>query len=148
MKKDNKGFSLVELIVVVAIMAVLMTVLAPQLLRYVEQSRVQKDKSAIAEIENAIEIAMSFEGINNAVVNAGGATVTIPGGATTNMAFTDASGVVSVEELADELELSIGSVTLSSNTYSNQTFTISVAVASNGVVTVSHTVAATAAPTP
>ena len=37
----NKGFSLVELIVVVAIMAVLVGVLAPAYLRYVEKARRQ-----------------------------------------------------------------------------------------------------------
>lgn len=41
-KRDkNKGFSLIELIVVVAIMAVLVGVLAPAYLRYVEKSRRQ-----------------------------------------------------------------------------------------------------------
>ncbi len=35
----NKGFSLVELIVVIAIMAVLVGVLAPTLIRNVEKSR-------------------------------------------------------------------------------------------------------------
>ena len=38
-QKNNKGFSLVELIVVIAIMAVLVGVLAPQLIKYVEKSR-------------------------------------------------------------------------------------------------------------
>ena len=36
----NKGFSLVELIIVIAIMAVLVGVLAPQYIKYVEKSRV------------------------------------------------------------------------------------------------------------
>ena len=40
-QKNNKGFSLVELIVVVAIMAVLVGVLAPAYLRYVEKARRQ-----------------------------------------------------------------------------------------------------------
>ena len=39
----NKGFSLVELIVVIAIMAVLVGVLAPTLIRNVEKSRESKD---------------------------------------------------------------------------------------------------------
>lgn len=40
MKKVNdKGFSLVELIIVVAIMAILITVLVPQYIKYVERSR-------------------------------------------------------------------------------------------------------------
>lgn len=67
-KMDNKGFSLVELIVVVAIMAVLLVVLAPQYTRYVERTRLQKDNSAIAEVANAIKIAMADEAVNSAVV--------------------------------------------------------------------------------
>lgn len=57
----NKGFSLVELIIVVAIMAVLIGVLAPQYLRYVEKARLQKDNSAIAEVANVIKIAGAEE---------------------------------------------------------------------------------------
>ncbi len=42
-KLNNKGFSLVELIIVIAIMAVLVGVLAPQFIKYVEQSRRSTD---------------------------------------------------------------------------------------------------------
>ena len=42
--KNNKGFSLVELIIVVAIMAVLIGVLAPQYIKYVEKSRKSTDE--------------------------------------------------------------------------------------------------------
>ena len=66
-RKNNKGFSLVELIVVVAIMAVLVGVLTPQYMKYIERSRLQKDNSAIAEMANAIKIAMANEEINAAV---------------------------------------------------------------------------------
>lgn len=40
-RKNNNGFSLIELIVVVAIMAVLVGVLAPAYLRYIEKARRQ-----------------------------------------------------------------------------------------------------------
>ncbi len=60
-KMNNKGFSLVELIIVIAIMAVLMGVLAPSLLKYVEDSRIQTDETAMAEVMNAAKIALSVE---------------------------------------------------------------------------------------
>lgn len=58
-KKDNKGFSLVELIVVVAIMAVLMGILVPTLVKNVEKSKKQKDLSAIEEIRNTMQINLA-----------------------------------------------------------------------------------------
>lgn len=53
-QKNNKGFSLVELIVVVAIMAVLMGILVPTLVKNVEKSKKQKDASAIEEIRTTM----------------------------------------------------------------------------------------------
>lgn len=55
-KLNNKGFSLVELIIVIAIMAVLIGVLAPQYLKYVERSRESADLDNYEIIINAIEI--------------------------------------------------------------------------------------------
>lgn len=55
----NKGFSLVELIVVLTIIAVFMAVLAPALLAYVNDSRQQRDTSAMGEVCRAILLAMS-----------------------------------------------------------------------------------------
>ncbi len=56
---NNKGFSLVELIIVVAIMGVLMGVLAPQYLRFVESTREQADASAVNAVSQAMTIAMA-----------------------------------------------------------------------------------------
>ena len=61
--RNNKGFSLVELIVVVAIMAVLVGVLAPAYLKYVEQSREKKDLNNIEEVRHAVEIALADEAV-------------------------------------------------------------------------------------
>ena len=46
-KLNNKGFSLVELIIVIAIMAVLVGVLAPQFTKYVGQAETSADESNI-----------------------------------------------------------------------------------------------------
>ena len=54
-KKNNKGFSLVELIVVIAIMAVLVGVLAPQFIKYVEKSRISTDIQNVDQIKTALE---------------------------------------------------------------------------------------------
>ena len=54
-KMNNKGFSLVELIIVIAIMAVLVGVLAPAYLRYVEKSRKSADIQAIDAVMSAME---------------------------------------------------------------------------------------------
>lgn len=54
-KMNNKGFSLVELIIVIAIMAILIVVLAPQYLKYVERSRNSTDLQNATELKTAIE---------------------------------------------------------------------------------------------
>ena len=53
----NKGFSLVELIVVVAIMAVLVGILAPAYLSYVEKTRRGADEDMAEEVRHSIEVA-------------------------------------------------------------------------------------------
>lgn len=66
-KMNNKGFSLVELIIVVAIMAVLIGVLAPTYLKYVESSKRTSDCTSIGSILDACEVlaidpASNFDG--------------------------------------------------------------------------------------
>ena len=55
LRKNNKGFSLVELIVVIAIMAVLVAIIAPQLLKYVEKGRQSTDIQTIDNVASALQ---------------------------------------------------------------------------------------------
>lgn len=129
-KANNQGFSLVELIIVIAIMAVLVGVLAPQFIKYVESSRKQKDASAVEEARNAVEIALAEVDIYDEVVLVGAAfTVVIPDDA----AFTSAA---TVTKLLASLSESIGTIDFGSKTYSSgATITITPNASNNFTVT-------------
>lgn len=58
-KNNNKGFSLVELIVVIAIMAVLVAVLAPQFTKYIDQSRKSNDAATVSGIVTAVQVGIA-----------------------------------------------------------------------------------------
>jgi type IV pilus assembly protein PilA len=60
-KMNNKGFSLVELIVVVLIMAIIAVALAPQVMKWVENSRKSTDSSNYDSIYSAANIALGNE---------------------------------------------------------------------------------------
>lgn len=78
MKKEmnNKGFSLVELIIVIAIMVVLIAVLAPQYLKYVEKSRVASDQQTIVEYINAMQVIAADPEITLSTTDAASYTLT------------------------------------------------------------------------
>lgn len=66
MKKVNKGFSLVELIIVIAIMAILAGALAPQLIKYINKSRLSSDVQTGSAIQSAAQAALANEDCYNA----------------------------------------------------------------------------------
>ena len=68
----NKGFSLVELIVVVAIMAVLVGILAPAYLSYVEKTRRGTDENMAEEVRHTVEIATADICVYDEVITAMG----------------------------------------------------------------------------
>jgi prepilin-type N-terminal cleavage/methylation domain-containing protein len=117
--KNNKGFSLVELIIVIAIMAVLIGVLAPQYLRYVEKSKKQADLSAVGQVFDAVKVALSDPELQSKI-EAG--TVVINNGG--NGGYVASIG----NDVNTDLYKTVPSATikLTSNTYGSSTFTISV----------------------
>lgn len=121
---SDKGFSLVEIIVVIAIMVVLLAVLAPFLLRYVENSRMQKDESAMDEVCHGILLALSDSEIFDEAVS-----YAIPNNYIT---YTDSSGVYAAKYVDEEFWAPDGSgyaVTITFNPDENGTYTLA-----NGLV--------------
>lgn len=57
-KLNNKGFSLVELIIVIAIMAILVGAVTPQVIKYVEKSREAKDLQLLQTVFTAAQTAI------------------------------------------------------------------------------------------
>lgn len=67
-KTNNKGFSLVELIIVIAIMAILAGAIAPALIKYIDRSRKSNDVNACKSIKTAFETALANEDVYEALV--------------------------------------------------------------------------------
>ncbi len=63
-KLNNKGFSLVELIIVIAIMAILVGVVGTQVIPYLENSRKAKDQQVLSAWNTAAVSAYSTEAGN------------------------------------------------------------------------------------
>lgn len=135
----NKGFSLVELIVVIAIMAVLVAVLAPAMLRYVENSRKSKDAQAVAGLVTTTQAAI----IDNAI-GAGDYIITVTGtNCTVSSNPTNDTAEAAIESaLSDAYGANWSDdITLESNTWGSTgnnvevTFTIT----NSGATTVTYT---------
>lgn len=94
MKKrmDNKGFSLVELIIVIAIMAILIGIVGSQVIPYIEKSRISKDKDVVDTCYTALQAAVAKEGVKDI----DGATL------------ADIDSKSGITGLSDEIKASIG----------------------------------------
>lgn len=94
MKKNNKGFSLVELIIVIAIMAILAGAIAPALIRYIDKSRRSNDVTASKTIKTAIETALGNESVYEYLTTGSGdySYVIIKPGVSTSYSSTTLGG--------------------------------------------------------
>lgn len=79
-KLNNKGFSLVELIIVIAIMVILVAVIAPQYTKFVNNSRVSTDVQTAADMVTAIDVAVADGTYNSTLVSTYAATASKLGG--------------------------------------------------------------------
>lgn len=126
-KLNNKGFSLVELIIVIAIMAVLIGVLAPQYLRYVERSRVSTDLDNVDAIVSALQIWGADPDAGTQFVDGD------------DIQITDTAAAVPATGTAIGDALANAGITGNLQLENRQTFdevTITVTVAAGGVITV------------
>lgn len=98
--KNNKGFSLVELIIVIAIMAILVGVMAPQLIKYIEKTNVSSDVQLCKTLKTAMETAAT----DAAVANESGYTAPKEGDAgNTASALPNYGGTVYLSSLEETL---------------------------------------------
>ena len=130
----NKGFSLVELIIVIAIMAVLVGVLAPQFLKYVESTDCQNATSIVTALQTyAVDPMVTTNKLTD------GATVVLTSGAT---ASVDATGICTGNANLALKAAGITEVGLKSSQWGgNITLTVDIDAAGN--VTVSESGAST-----
>lgn len=118
-KKDNKGFTLVELVIVIAILAILVGILAPQYTKYVEKSRKSADVNNMDEIVRAIEVYYVDQGADSKLANDATITITMDSDKKTPVSVKATSGSTTTEITGEtyigEYLKNISNITLKGN---------------------------------
>lgn len=87
LRKNDKGFTLVELIVVLVILALLAAILVPALLGYIDKAKKEKNYQAAQEVHTAVQ-ALATESYGK-------------GDSTPTMTLDDIKSLASIEDLAE-----------------------------------------------
>lgn len=114
-KMNDKGFSLVELIIVVAIMAVLIALLAPQYLKFVERSKKSADRDTVDQIIRTVQTDYADP---ESSYNVDGASITIStgsDGATITEATVGTDGTTDLEAVLNAAGLDKADIKLKSS---------------------------------
>jgi prepilin-type N-terminal cleavage/methylation domain-containing protein len=118
MKKLNKkGFTLIELIVVIAIIAILAAILIPALLDYIEQANVTRAQSDARSLYSAVVLKVATE--NPAVDHTDTEAWAFVGGAQSNAdldcEFTASGNAVSIFECTQTINGTVYTFSLANN---------------------------------
>ena len=128
-KKNNKGFTLVELVIVIAILAILVGLLAPQYTKYVEKSRKSADVDNMEEMIKAVQVYA----VDHAVASTGDTDTEITLTMSNDAVPTITTGYAAALE---EYVPNYTKVRLKSNQWGKKTVTVKLTVDKEGGVKV------------
>ncbi len=127
--KNNKGFSLVELIIVIAIMAILVGVMAPQLIKYVEKT----NESSDAQLCDSVRTALTTASMDPDVVRGGGGLVGNGTVTSLSAACADSNTLKAAEEI---LGVSSGSLNSQLKSKAGKAGGINITITNSNQITV------------
>lgn len=139
-KMNNKGFSMVELIIVIAIMAVLVVVAAPQYLKFVERGRNSTDQNNATAIKSALlvwgsDVDAGAGGTTAFVTDTTGTDLTVTNN--NNIAFSGTNAAAAKDALVNA-NIALDTHCQSKTAWTS--YTVTVKVAANGNVTVESSI--------